>query len=92
MTLGYREAELVADGPLGPAGARYRGHEFHFASLLGTQGAAPLFRCRDAAGTASGDPGARVGTVIGTVMGSFLHLVDRAPEAAVRDDKVRSTA
>ena len=88
MTLGYREAELVADGPLGPAGARYRGHEFHFASPLGTQGAAPLFRCRDALGAARGDPGGR----IGTVMGSFLHLVDRAPEAAVRDDKLRSTA
>ncbi|MCH8037101.1 MAG: cobyrinic acid a,c-diamide synthase, partial [Proteobacteria bacterium] len=91
MTLGYREAELVADGPLGPAGTRYRGHEFHFAGLAGSgdaAGAAPLFRCTDASGAESGARGCRAGTV----MGSFLHLVDRAPEAALRDDKLRSTA
>ena len=29
LTLGYREAEAAADSPLGPAGSRVRGHEFH---------------------------------------------------------------
>jgi cobyrinic acid a,c-diamide synthase len=76
LHLGYREAELIAAGPLGPAGACFRGHEFHFASLVagegGGEGAAPLFRCRDARGAETGAMGARAGTV----MGSFLHLVD----------------
>ncbi len=79
LSLGYREAELVADGPLGAAGARYRGHEFHFASLVGSEGESPLFRCRDALGAATGAMGGRAGTV----MGSFLHLVDQAPEAVM---------
>jgi cobyrinic acid a,c-diamide synthase len=77
LHLGYREAEMVAAGPLGPAGARFRGHEFHFARLVSGEGAsdegeAPLFRCRDARGAETGTMGSRVGMV----MGSFLHLVD----------------
>ncbi len=72
LHLGYREAELVAAGPLGTSGARFRGHEFHFASLLSGEGEAPLFRCRDARGAETGTTGSRAGTV----MGSFLHLVD----------------
>lgn len=75
LHLGYREAELVSGGPLGPAGARFRGHEFHFARLEGGEGDAPLFRCRDARGAETGPMGGRAGTV----MGSFLHLVDAAP-------------
>ena len=88
LHLGYREAELVAAGPLGPAGARFRGHQFHFAQLVagagGGEGEAPLFRCRDARGAETGTMGGRAGTV----MGSFLHLVDAG--AAVR--KVAATA
>jgi cobyrinic acid a,c-diamide synthase len=77
LHLGYREAELVAAGPLGAVGARFRGHEFHFARLVsgegaGVEGEAPLFRCRDARGAETGTMGGRAGTV----MGSFLHLVD----------------
>ncbi len=77
LHLGYREADLVAAGPLGAAGARFRGHEFHFARLVAgegpdVEGAAPLFRCRDARGAETGTMGGRAGTV----MGSFLHLVD----------------
>ncbi len=80
LNLGYREAELIAAGPLGPAGARFRGHEFHYASLVagaggGEEGEAPLFRCCDARGAETGTLGGRAGTV----MGSFLHLVDAAP-------------
>ena len=33
LHLGYRAARLLADSPLGPAGATIRGHEFHYASL-----------------------------------------------------------
>ena len=50
MHLGYREATLLADCPLGPAGAAVRGHEFHYASVSDPGGDAPLAELRDAAG------------------------------------------
>jgi cobyrinic acid a,c-diamide synthase len=74
MTLGYRDASLSADGPLGRAGAGFRGHEFHFARLLGDECKSPLFACRDARGRDLGAAGGRRANV----MGSFIHLVDRA--------------
>jgi cobyrinic acid a,c-diamide synthase len=74
LHLGYRRATLVTDGPLGAAGARFRGHEFHYATMLREDGAAPLFSCADAEGHAL--PAA--GCVSGRVMGSFIHLIDRA--------------
>jgi len=70
--LGYRQAALLADGPLGAAGQRFRGHEFHFATVLAEAGER-LFALADAAGTALPPAGCRVGAV----MGSFLHLIDR---------------
>src|SRR5262249_39686872 len=33
LQLGYREARLLADSPLGAAGTVIRGHEFHYATL-----------------------------------------------------------
>ncbi len=74
MTLGYREACLTDDGPLGRAGAGFRGHEFHFARLLVDECDASLFACRDAKGRDLGAAGGRRANV----MGSFVHLVDRA--------------
>jgi len=74
LNLGYREADVVADGPLGPAGARFHGHEFHFARVLGAEAGPPLFQARDARGQSVGT----LGLCAGTVLGSFLHLVDRA--------------
>jgi cobyrinic acid a,c-diamide synthase len=67
--LGYRRLTLSTETPLGPAGARYRGHEFHFASEVARQDA-PRFCGSDGHGPA--------GAVIGRVFGSFLHLIDRA--------------
>ena len=32
LVLGYREAELRAASPIGPAGTRLRGHEFHYSA------------------------------------------------------------
>jgi len=77
LHLGYREARLAGATPLGPAGASFRGHEFHYAGLVET-GGAPLFDASDGAGTPLGPSG----TVRGSVMGSFLHLIDRAELAA----------
>lgn len=67
--LGYRRITLGAPTPLGLAGARYRGHEFHFASEIARQDARP-FCDSDGQGPA--------GAVVGRVCGSFLHLIDRA--------------
>ena len=73
LTLGYRSARTVAGGPLGPAGARFRGHEFHYARVVREDGDTALFRCEDARGTDLGSAGRRVGGI----MGSFVHLIDR---------------
>ena len=74
LHLGYRAAELAAPGPLGPAGACFKGHEFHSARVVREDGSAPLFRCRDALGASIGTAGA----IAGSVAGSFVHLVSSA--------------
>lgn len=73
LHLGYRRLRLNAHVPLGPKGGAFRGHEFHYASVL-REGATPLFDCRDAAGATLGS----AGSLQGRVMGSFMHLIDRA--------------
>jgi cobyrinic acid a,c-diamide synthase len=74
LTLGYREAALAAPGPLGGAGARFRGHEFHYASVVREGPGEPLFHCRNATAADLGP----AGLARGPVMGSFVHLIDRA--------------
>jgi cobyrinic acid a,c-diamide synthase len=71
--LGYRKARLVASGPLGAAGAAFRGHEFHYATTLAEGAADALFSVADAAGADLG----RAGLRLGSVNGSFIHLIDR---------------
>jgi len=71
--LGYRTARLLANGPLGAAGTVFRGHEFHYASLLEEDGSAPLFVVADSCGNDLGTCGSRRGSVCG----SFIHLIDR---------------
>ncbi len=72
LHLGYRRAVLLADTPLGRAGAAFRGHEFHFASVEAEAGD-PLFALTDAAGTPLPPAGCRAGRIAG----SFIHLIDR---------------
>jgi len=74
LHLGYRVAQLHRDGPLGTAGTRYRGHEFHYASILDEQAETPLFAAENARGEDLGGAGASAGSVCG----SFIHLIDRA--------------
>jgi len=68
--LGYREAVFRRDTPLGPAGTRARGHEFHYSRLAAapaTQGAYAL----------SGRKGAIEGPegfLSGNTLGSYVHL------------------
>jgi len=74
LHLGYRAARLLADCPLGAAGAHFRGHEFHYATMVSAAAAAlPLFALRDAGGRDLGPAGLRTGPVAG----SFIHLIDR---------------
>lgn len=73
--LGYREIVAETDTPLGPRGARFRGHEFHFSKVVSEDSTAPLFRARAVDDDVLQPAGCRAGGV----MGSFLHLIDRAP-------------
>ena len=73
LSLGYREVELSEDGVLGRSGTRFRGHEFHFASVMTEIRGAALFRTFNAEMEPLGNAGLRVGSV----MGSFVHLMDR---------------
>lgn len=72
LHLGYRQARLLADTPLGPKGTLLRGHEFHYATTLAETGDS-LFAVADAAGTTLGN----AGLFSGSVLASFVHLVDR---------------
>ena len=71
--LGYRRTRLLAAGPLGQAGAVFRGHEYHYATILDEGEGTALFAMADA----DGDDLGAAGRVKGRVMGSFLHVVDR---------------
>lgn len=72
LHLGYRAARLVMGTALGRTGARFRGHEFHYATVIREGPGQALFSCADASGRALGE----TGLLAGTVMGSFLHLID----------------
>lgn len=71
LHLGYRQAKLISDGPLGPAGTVLSGHEFHYASILATGNDNPLADVSDAHGTAPAPDGSRRGHV----SGSFFHVI-----------------
>lgn len=72
--LGYRQITALADTPLGAAGSRFRGHEFHYSVQMGeTDPSAALFAAQDATGADLGPTGCRQGSVFG----SYLHLIDR---------------
>ncbi len=72
LHLGYRQARLLKDGALGKAGAEILGHEFHYARVVSSDDEA-LVECRDAAGAAVAEGGARRGSVSGT----FFHAIVR---------------
>lgn len=75
LHLGYRKITLLQNGPLGTAGMRFRGHEFHYATTLSARGDA-LFAAADSCGVDLGQTGLRRGSVAG----SFMHLIDRAED------------
>jgi cobyrinic acid a,c-diamide synthase len=81
LYLGYRNATLLAATPLGAAGRGFRGHEFHYATVVGEGPAKPLWTLRDAAGADLGHSGLRGGSVFG----SFIHLIDSWPRPGVAE-------
>lgn len=74
MHLGYREATLLAQSPIGPAGARVRGHEFHYASLTDPGSDDAFADLTDAQGRPVAERGGRRGHVTGT----FFHAIARS--------------
>jgi len=70
MHLGYRLAELLAPLAGIPAGARLRGHEFHYSTIV-EQRDDPLAHVTDANGDAVAETGSRRGHVTGT----FFHMI-----------------
>jgi cobyrinic acid a,c-diamide synthase len=71
--LGYRQANLHAPALGFEAGARLRGHEFHYSSIL-EQPDAPLADVFDA----DGNPVAETGSKRDMVSGTFFHLIAEA--------------
>ncbi len=71
MTLGYREATLLQPSPLGPPGARIRGHEFHYAQQQGASPDAPLATLTSGQNEPLGPAGSRRASVTGT----FFHAM-----------------
>ena len=76
LHLGYRCASMLGKSPLGAIGARFRGHEFHYATMVRQEAAETLLAVTDAAGTDLGPCGLRRGSAFG----SFIHLIDRDTE------------
>ncbi len=74
LSLGYRSCTLLGDGPLGPAGTLFRGHEFHYSTVADEGAGERLWSAADATGADLGGCGLRRGPVFG----SFIHLIDRA--------------
>jgi cobyrinic acid a,c-diamide synthase len=78
MHLGYRLAQLTSAIPGHGAGARLRGHEFHYATILEHHDA-PLASVVDAAGAAVPETGScRAFEGRGRATGSFFHLIAEA--------------
>ena len=77
LHLGYREARLLCDGPIGAAGATVRGHEFHYATLTAPGNDAPFSDLADGQGRPLGASGSRRGNVSGT----FFHAIAHAGTA-----------
>ena len=73
LHLGYRAVRTLNVSPLGKGTMSFRGHEFHYATVLEEAGVPPLFDVANAAGDAMG----AMGLVAGRVAGSFIHLIDR---------------
>ncbi|HEV8033912.1 cobyrinate a,c-diamide synthase [Yoonia sp.] len=69
LHLGYRDLQALS----GPFAGTWKGHEFHYATTLKTNGT-PLFAAADAEGT----PLPAMGLIQDNASGSFAHIIDAA--------------
>jgi cobyrinic acid a,c-diamide synthase len=74
LQLGYRRLESLNASPLGRAGSRFTGHEFHYATIREEGPGDALFSVLDS----RNDPLSPAGRVSGNIAGSFIHLIDSA--------------
>jgi cobyrinic acid a,c-diamide synthase len=74
LQLGYRRLESLNASPLGRAGSRFTGHEFHYATIRDEGPGDALFSVLDS----RNDPLSPAGRVSGNIAGSFIHLIDSA--------------
>ena len=72
-SLGYREVTLTEPTILGEAGARIRGHEFHYSALEGDPASAGVPTVFSVAAR-TGSPQQRTGYCTARTVGSYLHL------------------
>jgi cobyrinic acid a,c-diamide synthase len=73
MNLGYRQAEIAENSPLGGKGDTVRGHEFHYASVVSPGTDQPFATIADGGGKPIGPTGGRRGLV----SGAFFHAIAR---------------
>lgn len=73
MNLGYRQAEIAENSPLGRKGDTIRGHEFHYASVVSPGADQPFATIADGGGKPIGPTGGRRGLV----SGAFFHAIAR---------------
>lgn len=73
MNLGYRQAKLLAEGPMGKTGDVIRGHEFHYARVTDAGHDEAFAEIADGTGTPIGRSGGKRGLVTGT----FFHAIAR---------------
>jgi cobyrinic acid a,c-diamide synthase len=71
LNLGYRRASLLEASSLGPAGARLRGHEFHYATVTERGDDPPLVALADGQDKEMGPAGSRNGHI----SGAFFHVI-----------------
>ncbi len=71
MNLGYRQARLLHDSPIGMASDMVYGHEFHYSKMIDAGSDVPLAELFDGQGKPIGPSGARRGHVTG----GFFHAI-----------------
>ena len=68
--LGYREARTCQDSLLGPAGTEYRGHEFHWSSIVDDAKPEP---CCESRGTRGTREWKKAGCITQNVYATYIH-------------------
>ncbi len=79
LHLGYRQVRLATNARFGSKNQNFRGHEFHYVSVIHADNERPLFNTANAAGDDLGS----VGHYSGNIFGSFIHLLDQWDESPI---------